>query len=114
MDNRHILLTNGRSGSNFVANPLNLHPEIVNFGEILGDWTLPYKAFKKISWPGRSNAEYVDFIYSSPFIYYLAQLISSISHCRRGVSVNFKRRGNIKSIGIKDFSFLIQRRNRED
>ncbi len=114
MIDRHILLTNGRSGSNFVANTLNLHPEVVNFGEVLGEWTLPYRAFKKFSWLGRSNENYVDFIYSSPFIYYIAQLISSISHFRRGVTVNFKKRGNVKSIGVKDFSFLIQQRHLED
>lgn len=114
MINRHIIFTNGRSGSNFIANTLNLHPEVVNFGEVLGEWTMPYRVYKKFSLLGISNRKYIEFIFNSPFIFYSAQLISLISHYRRGVPANFKNRGKVKSIGVKDFSFLIQRRNLAD
>ena len=44
--NRHIILTNGRSGSNNIANTLNLHAQLVNFGEVLGSWTLPRRLYE--------------------------------------------------------------------
>lgn len=114
MIDRHIIFTNGRSGSNFIANTLNLHPEVVNFGEVLGEWTLPYRVYKKFSLLGISHTKYIEFIFNSPFIFYSAQLISHISHYRRGIPANLKKRGKIKSLGVKDFSFLIQRRNLAD
>jgi len=33
--NRHINLTSGSSGSNYLTNTLNQHPQLVNYGEIL-------------------------------------------------------------------------------
>ncbi len=41
--NRHIILTSGRSGSNYLANTLNQHPQIVNYGEVLATTLIPYK-----------------------------------------------------------------------
>ena len=114
MADKHIIFTNGRSGSNFIANTLNLHPEIVNFGEVLGEWTFPYKLYIKISWLGVSSERYINSIYNSFFIYYIAQFISILSHKKTGKAINFKTRSNVKSIGVKDFSFLIKSRELEN
>ncbi len=61
--NRHIIFTNGRSGSNYIANIINQHPNAVNYGEVLGDWTLPYKIHQKIGMGGKSDIEYLEYIY---------------------------------------------------
>lgn len=111
MTDKHIIFTNGRSGSNFVVNTLNKHTEIVNFGEVLGPWTMPYKIFRIISWLGVSNKYYINQIYSRSIIYYVAQLISAVSHFRKKAPLNIKLIKNVKSIGVKDFSFLIKQRN---
>ncbi|MBL4759577.1 MAG: hypothetical protein JKY80_01820 [Mariprofundaceae bacterium] len=101
--NRHIILTSGRSGSNYLANTLNLHPQIVNFGEVLGSWTLPWK----LSWPfrrmGTSMGRYLEYIYSSRLFFYVAQLYSSLSHVQKKKAVHFKRYSEVKSLGVKDF-----------
>lgn len=45
--NKHIILTNGRSGSNYISGVLNSHPHITNYGEVLGEWTVPYMIYDK-------------------------------------------------------------------
>ena len=111
--NRHIILTNGRSGSNHLANALNLHPHITNYGEVLGDWTLPYKLHKRFGLGGSTTAGYLDFIYSSKTFFYLAQFYSAFSHLRKGKAPRFKLRHRIKTIGIKDFFIKLRERNAE-
>ncbi len=114
MTEKHIIFTNGRSGSNFIANTLNLHSDIVNVGEVLGEWTLPYKMYKKTSWLHFSIENYIELIYNNFFIYYTAQIISMISHIRKKKPINFKFRSKVKSVGVKDFSFLIKSRHLEN
>jgi len=91
-----------------VANTFNMHPQIVNMGEVLGEWTLPFKLYKKTSWLNISLNSYLNTIYSSFIFFYVAQLFSMISHIKRKESIRFKFKSNIKTIGIKDFSFLIK------
>ena len=40
---RHFILTNGRSGRNYFVQARNKQPQIANYGEVLGDWTLAGK-----------------------------------------------------------------------
>jgi len=110
---RHIILTNGRSGSNHLANTLNLHPHITNYGEVLGEWTLPYRLHKRFRLGGSTTAGYLDFIYSSKTFFYLAQLYSAYSHLRKRQPPRFKFRHRIKTLGIKDFFIKVRARNVE-
>ena len=71
---RHLILTHGRSGSNFLTNSLNLHPQVVNYGEVLGDWTLPCKLRKLNLLNSESYEQYLDQLYTSSPLYYCAQL----------------------------------------
>lgn len=107
---RHFVLTDGRSGSNYLINTLNKHPQIVNYGEVLGDWTLPYKLYRTMKWTGIKSREYIDLLYGSTSLYYLGQIASAISHIRNREKINFKLKSNIRNIGIKDFSFLLEKR----
>jgi len=110
MMDRHFILTHGRSGSNFLANSFNKHPSLVNYGEVLGEWTQPYRLFKLYERTGKGWADYLDTLYSSSAMFYAAQSISAISHLRSGRRNSFKRKASIKSLGIKDFVFLMRNR----
>jgi hypothetical protein len=80
--NKHIIFTHGRSGSNYLRDLLNTHPHVTNYGEVLGDWTLPQK-LHKIGWGGQSNIEFLERVYSSQSFFYLAQLYSTYEHVRK-------------------------------
>lgn len=111
---RHIVFTNGRSGSNYVVNLLNAHPRITNYGEVLGDWTLPYKLHRTLGMGGASAADYLDFIYRSRTFFYAAHVYSGISHLRKRKLPNFKLWHRTHSLGIKDFWTNFKARNIED
>ncbi len=108
---RHLILTSGRSGSNNIANLLNQHPNIVNYGEVLGEWTFPYRVHRQLQKIGYDWPKFLDLIYDKKIPYYGGQLISSIKHIKQKKPINFKLRSQIQTIGIKDFSFLIYKRN---
>lgn len=111
---RHFILTHGRSGSNFLVNTLNLHPNLTNYGEILGEWTMPYKVYQCVKFLGIEWDEFLDLLYSSSSLYYCAQVVSVLSHIRQGKEINFKRKKDISSIGLKDFVFLLKKRGLKD
>lgn len=108
---KHIILTNGRCGSNYLVNLLNTHPQIVNYGEVLGEWTLTYKLNNTLGLGGKSPTDYLDYILTSPYFFYMAQLYLIFSRLQKGKKINFKLWSQIKSIGIKDFSINFAKRN---
>lgn len=111
--NKHLILTNGRSGSNYLVTLLNSHPQITNYGEVLGNWTLPYKINNNIRFGNpwfNDYQNYLDYIYSSQFFFYSSQLYSVYARIKKRQSTNFKLYSKIKSIGIKDFSINFDRR----
>jgi len=100
---RHVILTSGRSGSNYLANTLNLHPQVVNYGEVLGSWTLPWKFFRPLHFLGGGVLSYLEYIYSSRVFFILAQIYSSFSHVKKGKPIKYKHYSHIQCIGVKDF-----------
>lgn len=119
--NRHIILTSGRSGSNYLANTLNQHKKIVNYGEVLAGMIIPYKFYDKYKKIYRwSVIDYLNYVYSSKTFFYTAQLYSAYSHLRKKKPINFKKWRNISQLGTKEFflnyldknavSFLIEHR----
>ncbi|WP_317930605.1 hypothetical protein [Halioxenophilus sp. WMMB6] len=111
---RHIILTHGRSGSNFVANSLNLHPQVVNYGEVFGHWTVPSKLNKFGKLFGRTDSQFLDYLYRSSTVYYFAQFWSALSHMRAGKPINFKRRSTITTLGVKEFGMHFDRLGLDD
>lgn len=98
----HIIYTEARSGSNYLVDLFNFHPNLVNYGEVLGDWTKPHQLYRRLArrLPDRT---YLKFVYSSRFFFYLSQLYYAYQNIRRRKPVQFKRFAQIHSLGIKDF-----------
>ena len=114
---KHLIFTNGRSGSNYLVTLLNSHPQVTNYGEVIGDWTLPYKVNYNIRFgsPWFNNyADYLDYIYNSRLFFYSSQLYSFYARIKKRQSTNFKFYSQIKSIGIKDFAINFERINLTD
>lgn len=108
---KHIILTNGRSGSNYLSNLLNLHPHITNYGEVLGEWTVVYQIYNKLPIVNKNNYEaYLDYIYNSKTFFNLAQVYSAYSKVKKKNKPNWKSYQQIQTIGIKDFSINFKKR----
>ncbi len=108
---RHFIFPSGRSGSNYLANTLNQSPECVNYGEVLGEWTLPYKLIGKFLCDQSGCDRYLNFVYTSGLFFRLAQVYSMCSHLKGGRTLNYKPIGRVSSIGVKDFLVTLERRN---
>jgi hypothetical protein len=110
--NRHIILTSGRSGSNYLANTLNQHPQIVNYGEVLASMLITYKLYEKSKkYKNWSVIDYLDYVYNSKTFFYMAQFFSAYSHLKKKKPINFKRLGKIKNLGTKDFFLNYDKKN---
>lgn len=105
----HIILTHGRSGSNFLVNVINQHPNLVNYGEVLGEWTMPQRLYRAAAMVGCSREQFIDWMLLSRAPLLLGQSYRALEHMRRGRIVDFKVPAQITSVGIKDFVFLFQR-----
>lgn len=108
---RHFILTNMRSGSNFLTSTINKHPGLLNFGEVLGEWTLSRKIISRRMFPDMSDDDYLDFIYRSRWVFYCGQAYSAMRRARHGKPFTLKFRSDVKSIGLKDMASLIRQRN---
>lgn len=101
--NRHVVLTSGRSGSNHLVAAINQHPELCNFGEVLGAWTLPARLWSPVRRLGASPGMLLETIYSSRCVYYAAQSLSYAARRRSGAPTHFRRRRKLTSLGVKEF-----------
>jgi hypothetical protein len=98
---RHIILTLGRSGSNALMDMLNQHPEVLNIGEVMGDWSV----FRKLRRFFGSEAAYLDFLLNNRWFLRGANVLRSLGKYRKGRSREAKRFGRIRTVGLKDFTF---------
>lgn len=99
-----FILTNGRSGSNYLVDVLNQHPKIFNYGEVLGPWSKKRKL--KSLFRIKEESEYLNFIYSSKWMFWISQFFYKLKHKK---NYNFRSYKNIDFVGIKDFGINIQR-----
>jgi hypothetical protein len=99
---RHLIYTEARSGSNYLVDLFNFHPHLVNYGEVLGDWTKPHRLYRRLTQrlPDRG---YLDFVYSSRIFFYLSQFFYAYQNIKRRKPVRFKWFSRVRSLGIKDF-----------
>ncbi len=109
--NKHIILTLGRSGSSYLSDRLNNHPNIRNYGEVLGDWTIPFKLYTRLFSNQYSVEQYLDYMYQSKVFFLMVNIYSSITKLRIKKKKNKKHYNDIETIGIKDFSFNFIRKN---
>lgn len=105
--NRHFILTNGRSGSNYFVQLLNQHSAVVNYGEVLGDWTVPGRLVRTRF--RDDNAAYLDWLFSSPAAFYGGQILSFAARHRAGKATHFRRRARVASLGVKEFAVNLGR-----
>lgn len=101
-----IILTNGRSGSNYLVDTINQHPNLCNYGEILGPWShkRKLKKFLRI----KTETQYVQFILKSRVFFHLSSLFYIL---KDSSSHTFKPLSSIVQVGIKDFGINIERYN---
>ena len=92
---RYAILTQGRSGSTYLRTVLDAHPQLVNFGEVLGEWTEVYKC-------ERPREEAIG--------RYLASFFGRTPRLEEHVAARGKDPDAIVGVGIKDFFFNIERR----
>ncbi len=109
----HVIFTNGRSGSNFLANLLNDHPSVVNYGEVL--W--PTHTAMKIGRPYRAmrgTAAYLDALLTSERVLTAALMTSAIERRFNGRETMKKQTGDITTVGIKEFGIRFERAGLSD
>lgn len=99
---KHLIYTEARSGSNYLVDLINFHPQLVNYGEVLGDWTKPHWLYRRLM-HRTVDRSYLDFIYTSRIFFYLSQFYYAYLNYKRRKPVRFKRLSRVKSLGIKDF-----------
>jgi LPS sulfotransferase NodH len=99
---KHFIYTEARSGSNFLVDLFNQHPQLVNYGEVLGDWTKPHQIYRTITKKLPDKA-YLNFIFSSKIFYYLSQFYYAYQNYRQKKLIQFKWHHQVVSVGVKDF-----------
>jgi hypothetical protein len=82
---------------------MNQHPNLCNFGEVLGSWTLPAKLAAPFLKMGTPKTAILNQVYSSGCVYYSAQCLSFVARKCKGKTTHFRQRRNIHSIGVKEF-----------
>jgi len=81
---RHMILADdGRSGSNFLVNALNSHPEVLNYNDVVGDWNLLYRLAGKRRTFFPDAGSYLEWVYSSVPLFYTAQAYSFLANLKR-------------------------------
>ena len=106
---RHVILTLGRSGSNTLVNTINQHPELLNIGEVLGDWNRIRQVQRKLGLYGSDTARYLDATTTrSPLVRFMSAGRSA-GRLARGRFGELKPLHRIQSLGIKEFATLMSK-----
>ncbi len=111
---KHLVFTNGRSGSNFIADAINQHPALCNYGEVLGSYMPTMRLHRAVGYGGRTVENYLDHILTSRRHFELASRYSAIARRRRGLQPRNKRWSELESIGVKDFGIRFSEHNLDD
>ena len=109
MAGQHVILTLGRSGSNALVNLLNQHPQVLNYGEVLGDWNLIRKVQRRLGVFRGNDAAYLDFLLANPWGHRLAFAARTVQRRIKRRPRDGKRLSGVQHIGIKDFALNFQR-----
>lgn len=107
--NQHFILTLGRSGSNTLVDLFNQNPELLNFGEVLGDWMPIRKTQRKVGLFKNSDTDYLDAILGNSLILKAANITRNASKLKSGHFSEMKRLGKVRSVGVKEFSLNMMR-----
>ena len=108
MTGQHVVLTLGRSGSNALVNLLNQHPQVLNYGEVLGDWNLIRKVQRRVGAFRGNDAAYLDFCLANPWGHRVAFAARAAQRRIKRRPRDGKRLSQVRQIGIKDFASNFQ------
>lgn len=109
MPSSHFVLTLGRSGSNTLVDMLNQHPAVLNFGEVLGDWTKIRRMQRQTGLFRDDDAAYLDAILGNKAILRAANAMRSFGKLRAGRRKEVKRLRQVETVGVKEFSLNLKR-----
>lgn len=113
--NKHFVLTSGRSGSNYISDLLTRHPNVINYGEVLGQWTTGYKANKYLRIGNGDAGKYLDFIYRGKGYFQLSEGYQSLkAFVKPNQRPPQKSWSDIQSYGVKDFAMTLIDRGAAD
>lgn len=104
---RHIILTLGRSGSNTLVNLLNQHPEILNTGEVLGDWNKVRRLRDRLGLYRGNTAAYLDALTRRSLLIRGMNTMRSLGRLTAGRPGEIKRLDRVQSLGFKEFATLM-------
>ncbi|MDY6992531.1 MAG: hypothetical protein SVR94_07980, partial [Pseudomonadota bacterium] len=113
--NYHLFITQPRVGSNFLVDSMNSSPELINFGDVLFKWAIPYKAYKLFN-PIKgnpdyfNNIDYFEWLYKkNRLVFYFCKayelkvnLVGKKKYIGAGITFRGKKYRNIKTIGVKE------------
>lgn len=108
---RHIILTLGRSGSNALSNLLNQHPNILNVGEVLGDWNQARKLRNRLNLYPDNTAGYLDALTRRSLYMRSMIAVRNLNRLVSGKAREIKPISRIQSFGFKDFVTLLDQEN---
>ena len=106
---RHVILTLGRSGSNSLRDMLNQSPEVLNYGEVLGEWNAVRKAQRRLGLFRGDDARYLDWLISGGTFLRAANAARNLGRIRTRRFDQTKARAGIQTIGFKDFSMNFEK-----
>jgi hypothetical protein len=107
---RHVILTLGRSGSNTLVDMLNQNPAVLNYGEVLGDWTQIRKLQTRLGLYKHDDAAYLDALLGNPAVLRVANTFRTAGKLVAGKAAERKRLGQVRTVGFKEFSLNLERR----
>ncbi|QDG77737.1 sulfotransferase [Labrenzia sp. PHM005] len=111
---KHFILTLGRSGSNSLVNMLNQHPEVINYGEVLGDWNELRRLQKRLGLWRHDDAAYLDALLGDARILRGVNLARTVRKLLRFRFQEIKNLSGVRTVGIKDFSLNLSILNIKD
>src|SRR6185437_10102767 len=100
--NNHFILSLGRSGSNQLVDLINQHPNLLNYGEVLGDWIAMRRLQRRIGFFRNNDAGWLDFLLKNRAPFYGAQAIRAMHQLQRGDRPEIKTRKGTASLGVKE------------
>ncbi len=105
---RHLVLTLGRSGSNTLVNVLNQNPEVLNLGELLGEWN-DIRRWQRRIMPRLSDDAYLDRLVFRNRNVRALNFMRNLKKTAAGKRREVKSFRGLRSVGFKDFSLNFER-----
>ncbi|MDJ0857627.1 MAG: hypothetical protein QNJ03_01015 [Dinoroseobacter sp.] len=111
---RHVILTLGRSGSNTLVNLINQSPDVLNIGEVLGDWNRVRQVRDKLGLYRGDDATYLDAVTRPSGLLRIMNTGRSIGRLVKGKVSEIKTFQKVSTLGFKEFATLMADNGQRD